>query len=89
MKEFDTQLLITPETKIDVLLGKYPQLEALLISMSPDYKTLYNPALRKTGGKTEMVRLSQVAIMGGFKVIQMVNILRREVGQEELPIDSG
>ena len=33
-------LIITPDTKVGAVLKSYPQLEDLLISMSPSYKKL-------------------------------------------------
>jgi hypothetical protein len=82
MTDLNTELAITPETKIGTLLDKYPQLESLLISMSPTYKKLRNPVLRKTVGK--IASLKQVAQIGGFPVSELVNTLRRELGQTEI-----
>ena len=76
-----TPLFITPETKVGALLDHYPQLEELLISMSPSYKKLKNPILRKTVAK--VANLRQVAQIGGIPVAQLVNSLRKEVGQQE------
>ncbi len=72
--------MVTPETKIGTLLDKFPQLESLLISMSPAYKKLNNPILRKTVGKVASLR--QVAQTGGFSVVEFVNTIRKEIGLE-------
>ncbi|WP_457593935.1 DUF1858 domain-containing protein [Hydrogenimonas sp.] len=73
---------ITPETKVSKLLEEYPQLEAFLIALNPKYKKLKNPVLRRTVAK--IATLSQVAKIGGYKTLELVNTLRKEVGQPPL-----
>jgi len=51
-----------------------------LISMSPSYKKLKNPILRKTVAKVATLR--QVARVGNISVARLVNELRNAVGQE-------
>ncbi len=70
---------ITLKTKVNDLLKAYPQLEEKLISLNPKYKKLKNPILRRTVAK--IASLDQVAKIGGFDPIELVNILREEVGQ--------
>lgn len=74
-------MLITPKTKIGELLETYPQLEDKLLDLSPSYSKLRNPIIRKTIGR--VATLQQVAVIGNFKVEDLVNILRKEVGQNE------
>ncbi|BBG65269.1 hypothetical protein NNO_0566 [Hydrogenimonas sp.] len=75
-------LQITAKTKIDDLLKEYPQLEEFLIGLNPKYKKLKNPILRRTVAK--IATLTQVAKIGGYKTVDLVNILRKEVGQPPL-----
>ena len=42
---------INAKTKIDDLLKQYPFLEDFLITLSPKFKGLKNPIMRKTMGK--------------------------------------
>lgn len=69
---------ITPETKVDALLEKYPQLENVLIEMTPAFAKLRNPVLRKTVAK--LATLSQVAQIGNVSLGTLINRLRAEVG---------
>ncbi len=70
---------ITPKTKVSELLKEYPQLEEFLIALNPKYKKLKNPVLRRTVAK--IATLTQVAKIGGYETLDLVNRLRREVGQ--------
>lgn len=76
------KLIITPKTKISDFLDAYPQLEDVLISLAPPFTKLRNPLLRKTIGR--VTSLSQAAAVGGLKVEELVNVLRKETGQSEL-----
>lgn len=42
---------ITPQTKVGELLDAFPELEETLFSLSPKFKHLKNPMLRKTVAK--------------------------------------
>jgi hypothetical protein len=72
---------ISPKTKIGELLDNFPQLEAVLLEMSPAFGKLKNPVLRKTVAR--VATLQQVAVIGGLKVDDIVNRLRTEAGQSE------
>lgn len=74
--------IITPKTKISDLLDAYPDLEDVLIAQAPQFTKLRNPVLRKTIAK--VTSLSQAATVGGLKVEDLVNVLRKEAGQTEL-----
>ena len=76
------KITITPKTKISELLDAYPQLEELLIAQAPQFSKLRNPVLRKTIAK--VTTLSQAASVGGLKVEELINVLRKEAGQTEL-----
>jgi TusA-related sulfurtransferase len=73
---------ITPKTKTNDLLNAYPQLEAFLMQLNPKYKKLKNPILRRTVAK--IATLTQVAKIGGYETLDLVNRLREEVGQPPL-----
>jgi hypothetical protein len=75
------KILITPKTKVGELLDAYPELESVLISMSPAFEKLRNPVLRKTVAR--VATLQQVAVVGGLKADEIVGRLRKEVGQTE------
>jgi hypothetical protein len=76
------KLLITPKTKIFDLLEAYPELEEKLIELAPPFSKLRNPLLRKTIAK--VTTISQAATVGGLQVEELVNTLRKEVGQSGL-----
>lgn len=42
------KLYITPETKLKDILDTYPELERVLLEISPAFAKLQNPLLRKT-----------------------------------------
>ncbi|MDZ7738111.1 MAG: DUF1858 domain-containing protein [Bacteroidales bacterium] len=72
--------IITPKTKIYDLLQEYPELEDMLIEMAPQFEKLRNPVLRKT--ITRITSLNQAATIAGMDVEDMINRLRKAVGQE-------
>jgi len=76
------KLIITPKTKIYDLLEAYPGLEETLISMAPEFRKLKNPVLRRTIAR--ITSIGQAAIVGGLPVADLVNRLRREVGQGDI-----
>jgi hypothetical protein len=74
-------ITISPKTKVGELLDAYPQLEAVLIEMSPAFEKLKNPILRKTVAR--VATLQQIAIVGNLKVDFIVNRLREKLGQAD------
>ena len=62
------------------LIETYPELEDVLIEYAPAFKKLINPVLRKTVAK--IATLQQAAAIGNVKTEELINRLRREVGQE-------
>jgi len=62
------------------MLDAFPGLEKILVELSPAFAKLKNPVLRKTVAR--VASLQQVAVVGGLKVDDLVNRLRREVGQD-------
>lgn len=82
-------LIISPKTKILQLIEAYPQLEDVLISYVPAFEKLKNPVLRNTVAR--IATLQQAANIGNAKVEDLINVLRKEIGQDEVQIaeDSG
>lgn len=76
----DTKLIISPKTKIGELIEAYPELENVLMSLSPLFEKLKNPILRKTVARVATIQ--QISVVGGIPVEKIVNLLRSEVGQE-------
>ncbi len=76
---------IIPSMKIGELLDQYPALEETLVGLSPQFKKLKNPVLRRTVAK--IVSLQQAAATGGLSIGEVVNPLRRAAGQPELSLD--
>jgi hypothetical protein len=72
---------ITPDSKIGALLESYPQLEEILLQMSPAYAYLRNPVLRRTVAKVATLR--QVAKVGNVPLATLINTLRHSVGIDE------
>jgi len=71
---------ITPETRIGELLEAHPELEEVLIEISPTYQALRNPVLRRTVAKVATLR--QVAQVGGVSLGVLIGRLRCAAGQE-------
>lgn len=76
----DDKPVITPKTRVLQLIEAYPQLEELLVAMVPAFRKLQNPVLRRTVAK--VATLQQAAAVGNVAVEELVNRLRREVGQD-------
>ena len=76
------KIIITPRTKVFDLLEAYPTLEDVLMKTAPQFQKLKNPVLRKT--VTKIATLSQAASIAGIPVEELVNRLRREVGQDHV-----
>ncbi len=77
-----TDFQITPRTKVGELLDYFPELEPVLMELAPAFRRLKNPILRKTIGK--VATLQQASLIGNISVGDLVNRLRKEVGQEQL-----
>jgi hypothetical protein len=75
-----SELIIPPKTKILHLIENYPQLEDILIQYAPAFKKLKNPLLRKTVAK--IATIQQAASVGNVNVEELINRLRKEVGQD-------
>ena len=69
------------------LIETYPELEDVLIEYAPAFKKLKNPVLRKTVAK--IATLQQAAAIGNVKTEELINRLRKEVGQELIAGETG
>jgi len=83
----ENQLIINPKTRVLQLIEAYPQLEEILIEYIPAFKKLNNPVLRKTVAKVATIQ--QAASIGKVKVEDLINHLRREVGQDLINVELG
>lgn len=68
------------------MLEVYPQLEDVLLSLSPSFAKLKNPVLRKTVARVASLR--QVAEVGGIGIGEMISILRKAAGLDIYAIDA-
>jgi len=75
-------MIISPQTKVGELLDAYPELEKVLFELSPAFAKLKNPILRKTVAR--IATLQHAAVVGKLKVDELVNRLRKDVGQDDL-----
>ena len=73
---------INASSKLFDVLKHFPELEDKLISIAPPFQNLKNPVLRKTVGK--IATIEKIAHIGNLEVIELVNLLRSEVGQPEI-----
>lgn len=71
---------ITPETRIGDLLADRPALESILLSRSPSYARVQQPALRQSVLRN--TTLAQMAQADGLGVGSLVTELRRAAGLE-------
>ena len=79
---------LNTNTKIDDLLKQYPFLLDFLITLSPMFKNLKNPVMRKTVGK--VATLEKAAAIGGLKVEDLIARLSAEVSKQAGSVpDSG
>jgi hypothetical protein len=72
---------ITPQTRIGEFLDNYPELEEMLISLSPAFEKLRNPVLRRTIGR--VATFQQVAVVGNISLETIINSLRKAAGQNQ------
>ncbi len=78
---------ITPETRVGALLDAYPELEEELFGLSPAFKKLKNPVLRKTVAKVTTLR--QASRVGNVSIGKLINQLRAAAGQTEIAVEEG
>jgi len=81
------KLIITPKTKVLQVIEAYPELEDVLIGYVPAFKKLKNPVLRNTVAK--IATLQQAAAVGNVKIEDLINLLRKHVGQDLFTANAG
>lgn len=81
------KLIITPKTKVLHVIEAYPELEDVLIGYVPAFKKLKNPILRNTVAK--IATLQQAASVGKVKIEDLINLLRKHVGQDLFAENAG
>lgn len=79
--------VVSPETKVGDLLEAYPEAEDVLIELTPRFKALRNPVLRRTVAK--VTSLEQAARVGGIQVSDLVRALREALGAEAVEVREG
>jgi hypothetical protein len=75
---------ITPESRIGELLERWPGLEDVLIELSPHFRALKNPVLRRTLAKVATLR--QVSTVSGVPLATLVERLRAGAGLAPLAV---
>lgn len=75
---------ITPDSRIGELLERWPALEDVLIDLSPRYRALKNPVLRRTVAKVATLR--QVSAVGGVPLGILIEKLRAAAGLAPLAV---
>ena len=75
----NTNLIISPKTKVGELLDRYPDLEEEFLSISPLFANLKNQVLRRTIAR--VATLQQASVIGDISVEDLVNRLRKAAGQ--------
>lgn len=68
---------LTPKTKVNDLLTRYPFLKDFLIGLNPEFKMLDNPFMRKTVGR--IASLSKAAMIGGMDVKKLIEDIAAEI----------
>ena len=68
---------INAKTKVDELLTQYPFLEDFLITLSPKFKGLKSPIMRKTMGK--VATLEMASSISGLNLDELISSLTAEI----------
>lgn len=80
---------ISGNTKLNDLLANYPFLVDFLVGLSPEYKKLKSPIMRRTVGK--LATMAQIASMGNIELEKLLADIAREVREktsEDVTIDT-
>jgi len=75
---------ITPDSRVGELLERWPALEDVLVELSPRYRALKNPVLRRTVAKVATLR--QVSAVGGVPLGTLIEKLRAAAGLAPLAV---
>lgn len=71
---------LSEKTRINDLLDRYPFLLVFLITLSPGFKALKNPILRKTMGK--VATLARASAMGGVALEKLISSIAAEIEKQ-------
>jgi len=71
---------LSPKTKVNDIISRYPFLKDFLISLNPEFKMLDNPFMRKTVGR--LASLGKVAMIGGMDVKKLLDDLAAAIGKQ-------
>jgi len=69
---------LTPDTKLKDVLDHFPELEPVLMELSPSFRKLQNPILRRTVARIATLR--QVATVGKVDLGTLMRTLQRASG---------
>ncbi len=75
---------ITPDSRLGELLERWPGLEAVLLDISPHFRALENPVLRRTIAKVATLR--QVSKVSGVALSILLERLRAGAGLPQAPL---
>lgn len=70
---------LSPKTRVNDILSRYPFLKDFLIRLNPEFKMLDNPFMRKTVGR--IASLGKVAMIGGMDVKKLIDDIAGEIGK--------
>ncbi len=68
---------LSPKTKVNDLISRYPFLKDFLIKLNPEFKMLDNPFMRKTIGR--IASIGKAAMIGGMDVKKLLDDLAGEI----------
>lgn len=68
---------LSPKTKVNDVLVRYPFLKDFLINLNPEFKMLDNPFMRKTVGR--LASLGKVAMIGGMDVKKLLDDIAEKI----------
>jgi hypothetical protein len=75
---------ITPDSRLGELLERWPALEDVLLELSPHFRALKNPLLRRTVAKVATLR--QVSTVSGVALSVLLERLRAGAGLPSVPL---
>ncbi|HVP67971.1 MAG TPA: DUF1858 domain-containing protein [Anaeromyxobacteraceae bacterium] len=78
---------ITPDSRLADVLERWPGMEEVLVEVSPHFRALRNPVLRRTVAKVATIR--QAATVSGVPLGALIARLRASAGLEPLAVEDG
>ncbi len=71
---------LSPKTKVNDLISRYPFLKDFLIRLNPEFKMLDNPFLRRTVGR--IASLGKAAMIGGMDAKKLIDDVAAEIKKQ-------